>query len=272
METEMEEYGAMLSQKEINDLTSRVVKEYFEEHSDSTIISFGKAGSRIIKRMLPFESGRTNFHTVNLDRETVTKMPKGKGKIAKRLLKRSNYLEVDLDGSSVSVSGYKNTGVSVESIYYKVSNLNVRYDKFMSSPRFVANEILANIEKSSMFILVTGFGGTFGQTMHIEFSRMLRQRKIPHMNVVIKPSRLEKQRRSLAQRAITELMNEDGPVFVYDNEDYIDKGRMFDSLHAAEITDRINEKIGMDIWLYNLRLTDQFGVLKEDNSIFSSIL
>lgn len=269
MEAEIEEYGAMLSQKEINDLTTRVVKEYFEEHSDSTIISFGKAGGRIIKRMLPFESGKTNFHTVNLDTETVTKNPKGGNrKLLRKLLKRSNYLEVDLDGSSVSVNGYRNAGVSVESVYYKVSNLNVRYDKFVTSPKLVANEILANIEKASMFILVTGFGGTFGQTMHIEFARMLKRRRIPHMNIVIKPAKLEKDKRSAAQRSITELMKEDGPVIVYDNEDYIDRKRMFDSLHAAEITDRINEKIGMDIWLYNLRLTDQFGILKEGSNIF----
>ncbi len=269
MEAEIEEYGAMLSQKEVSELTSKVVKEYFEEHSDSTIISFGKAGGRIIKRMLPFESGKTNFHTVNLDTETVTKTPKGASKkLLKKLMRRSNYLEIDLDGSSVNVSGYKNAGVSVESVYYKVSNLNVRYDKFVVSPRLVANEILANIEKASMFILVTGFGGTFGQTMHMEFAKILKHRRIPHMNIVIKPSRLEKVRRSEAQRSITELMKEDGPVIVYDNEDYIDRNRMFDSLHAAEITDRINEKIGMDIWLYNLRLTDQFGILKEGNNIF----
>lgn len=269
--TEMEEYGTMLSQKEINELTARVVKEYFEEHNDSTIISFGKAGSRIIKRMLPFESGRTNFHTVDLDRETMTSKPKGKGRLIRKFLKRSSYLEVDLDGSSININRYRNAGVSVESIYYKVSNVNVRYDKFLSSPRFVANEILSNIEKSSMFILVTGFGGAFGQTMHTEFARMLKKRKIPHLNVVIKPSRLERQRRSEATRAITELMKEDSNVIVYDNEEYIDKNRMFDSLHAAEITDGINEKIGMDIWLYNLRLTDQFGILKDKSDILSSL-
>lgn len=269
MEANLEEYGQMLSQKEITELTSKVVKEYFEEHSDSTIISFGKAGSRIIKRMLPFESGKTNFHTVNLDTDTVTEVPKNADKkMMKKIMKKSNYLEVDLDGTSVSVNGYKSAGVSVESIYYKVSNLNVRYDQFVTSPRLVANEILANIEKASMFILVTGFGGTFGQTMHTEFARLLKHRRIPHMNIVIKPSRLEKVRRSEAQRSITELMKEDGPVIIYDNEDYIDRKRMFDSLHAAEITDRINEKIGMDIWLYNLRLTDQFGILRETNNIF----
>lgn len=268
METEIEDYGVMLDKKEINELTTRVVREYFEEHNDSTIISFGKAGSRIIKRMLPFETGKTNFHTVNLDTETVTVKPKGKGML-KRLLKRSSYLEVGLEGSSININTYKNAGVAVESVFYKLSNVNVLYDKFVTSPKLVANEILSNIETSSVFILVSGFGGTFGQTMHSEFAKMLKKRRIPHLNVVIKPSRLEKEKRSRAIRGITQLMNEDGPVVVYDNNDFLDKNSMFDSLHAMERTDKINERIGMDIWLYNLRLTDHFGIIKEQNNILS---
>ncbi len=265
LSSEKEEYGSVISKQEIKELTKNVVRQYFEDHNDSTIIAFGKAGSRIIKRMLPMEGNNTKFHTINLE-TGVVRMTQTKKK-SRGISRRSTFLEVDLEENSISVNNYSRNGVAVESVFYKINNITVSYDKFTISPKLVANEILANIEKSSYFILVSGFGGSFAQPLHIEFSEMLRKRRIPHLNVVIKPSRLEKDKRSIAQRGIIKLSREDSVPYVYDNDEVLDKKKMAETINAAELLDKINEKIGMDIYLYNLRITDRLGILKERSGI-----
>lgn len=260
---EMDEYdGKMLTAEEIKQAKLRAIRSYFEEHERSTIVSFGRAGSRVIKSMLPIESDKTQLKMVVQDTSTVVALtPKAK-KNLKKILKRSSYAEVDLEEQPSSSHSPVGTSLVVETMQSRVNKFSVSYDQFLSSPKLAANEVLSQVGKSSVYILVSGFGGTFGQTMHTEFALMLNKRRMPHMNIVILPAKTEKERRSRALRGLTELMKVDMNVKVYDNQDYIDSRRMFDPLYSSQIINRINEKIGLDIIHYNLRLTDSMGILK----------
>lgn len=260
---EMDEYdGKMLTEEEIKQAKMRAIKSYFEEHESSTIMSFGRAGSRVIKSLLPFETEKTNLNMVVQDNSTVVALSPKARRSLKKILKRSSYAEVDLEERTESSTSSRGISLVVESMHSRINKYNVSYDNFLTSPKLVANEILSRAGKASVYILVSGFGGTFGQTMHTEFALMLNKRRIPHMNIVILPSKMEKERRSRALRGLTQLMKLDMNVKVYDNQDYIDSRRMFDPLYSSEIMNRINEKVGLDIIHYNLRLTDSYGILK----------
>jgi hypothetical protein len=247
----------MMDPKYIRDRIVGVVQEYFEERDDTTFVSFGKAGARILKKVLPFETGKINFHSVVLN--DVQQKP---AKEKRRWFRRASYFEVNLDENRSGISRSAGNGMALESVFYKINTINVGGIQFESSPHLLAEQILSNMDKSSGFILVTGFGGNFGQTMHVEFAKLLKKRGIPHMSVVIKPQKTQKQQRILADKAIIELMSHDSNVKVYDNELLLGKEMRFDPLVSFMAMDRVNDVICRDLKTYGAILSEIASEMK----------
>jgi|YelNatPaOPRAMG01_1025707.scaffolds.fasta_scaffold02474_11 hypothetical protein len=247
----------MMDPKYIRDRIVGVVQEYFEERDDTTFVSFGKAGARILKKVLPFETGKINFHSVVLS-DAQPKPAKEK----RRWFHRASYFEVDLDENRSGISKSAGNGMALESVFYKINTIKVGGTQFESSPHLLAEQILSNMDKSSGFILVTGFGGNFGQTMHVEFAKLLKKRGIPHMSVVVKPQKSQKQQRFLADKAIIELMSHDSNVKVYDNELLLGKEMRLDPLASFMAMDRVNDVICRDLKTYGAILSEIASEMK----------
>ncbi len=247
----------MMDPKYIRDRIVGVVQEYFEERDDTTFVSFGKAGARILKKVLPFETGKINFHSVVLN-DAQQKPVKEK----RRWFHRASYFEVDLDESRSGISKSAGNGLALESVYYKINTIKVGGTQFVSSPHLLAEQILSNMDKSSGFILVTGFGGNFGQTMHIEFAKLLKKRGIPHMSIVVKPQKTQKMQRFQADKAIIELMSHDSNVKVYDNELLLGKEMRLDPLASFMAMDRVNDVICRDLKTYGAILSEIASEMK----------
>jgi hypothetical protein len=247
----------MMDPKYIRDRIVGVVQEYFEERDDTTFVSFGKAGARILKKVLPFETGKINFHSVVLS-DAQPKPVKEK----RRWFHRASYFEVDLDESRSGISKSVGNGLALESVYYKINTIKVGGTQFVSSPHLLAEQILSNMDKSSGFILVTGFGGNFGQTMHIEFAKLLKKRGIPHMSIVVKPQKAQKLQRFQADKAIIELMSHDSNVKVYDNELLLGKEMRLDPMASFMAMDRVNDVICRDLKTYGAILSEIASEMK----------
>jgi hypothetical protein len=247
----------MMDPKYIRDRIVGVVQEYFEERDDTTFVSFGKAGARILKKVLPFETGKINFHSVVLN-----DAPPKPVKEKRRWFHRASYFEVDLDENRAGISKSAGNGLALESVYYKINTIKVGGTQFVSSPHLLAEQILSNMDKSSGFILVTGFGGNFGQTMHIEFAKLLKKRGIPHMSIVVKPQKTQKMQRFQADKAIIELMSHDSNVKVYDNELLLGKEMRLDPLASFMAMDRVNDVICRDLKTYGAILSEIASEMK----------
>ncbi len=243
----------MMDPKYIRDRIVGVVQEYFEERDDTTYVSFGKAGARILKKVLPFETGKINFHSVVLNESQPQPKPEKK---RRGWFRRASYFEVDLDESRSGITKSVGNGMALESVFYKINTIRVGGSQFESSPHLLAEQILSNMDKSSGFILVSGFGGNFGQTMHVEFARLLKKRGIPHMSIVIKPQKTQRQQRFLADKSIIELMSHDSNVKVYDNELLLGKEMRLDPFASYNAMDRVNDLICRDLKTYGAILSE----------------
>ncbi len=254
----------MMDPRDIRERIVGVVQEYFEERDDTTVVSFGKAGARILKKVLPFETGKINFHSVVLNEQSaVDEAPKKK---KRSFWRRASYFEVHLDDNRDGISKTTSNGLALESVFYKVNTINVGTTQYKSSPRLMAEQLLSNMNRSSGFILVTGFGGSFGQTMHIEFAKLLNKRGIPHMSVVIKPQKSQRQARFVADKGIIDLMSHDSNVKIYDNELLLGKEIRLDPLASYNAMDRANDVICRDLRTYGILLTEIAAEMKK--SIF----
>lgn len=235
----------MMDPKDIRDRIVGAVQQYFQERDDTTIVSFGNAGARVLKKVLPFETGRINFHSVVMDAPMKQTQPPKKKKWS--LFKRAALFEVDLDENRAGIAKSTANGLALDSIYFTVNMIKVGTSQFQSSPRLLAEKILSDVGKSSSIIVVSGFGGEFAQTMHIEFARLLKHRGVAHMSVVIKPSKSERQHRTVADRGIIQLMEEDSYVKVYDNELLLGKELRVNPLDSLNAMDRANDVISRDL-------------------------
>ena len=249
----------MMDPRDIRERIVGIVQEYFEERDDTTIVSFGKAGARIVKKVLPFETGRINFHSVVMSEEPPYEPAKKK---KRSWFRRASYFEVDLDENRSGFSKTPSNGMALQSIFYKVNTIKIGSQQLTMSMPHLAEQILANMDKSSGFILVSGFGGSFGQTMHIEFAKLLKKRGIPHMSVIIKPQKSQRQSRFNADKGILDLMQHDSNVKVYDNELLIGKEMRLDPLASFNAMDRVNDLISRDLKTYGIILSELANELK----------
>ena len=97
--------------------------------------------------------------------------------------------------------------------------------------------------------------------MHVAFSRLLKQRKIPHLNIIIKPSKEDMKRRKIADKGIKIIENEIGKPKVYDNQKMIDKHK--ETVREKEkVIQRINLKIAREVEVYSTQLSNAAELLK----------
>jgi cell division GTPase FtsZ len=258
----VEKFDELVSEYEVKMNLAEILKDYYEERADVTVISFGDCGRRVLGYIMPNELAMANLHSVTLGERT---KPKGMITRAKEFVTKTkmSYFKVDLEDRHHHEAVIEHSNGLVQEVSQSLRHISIPSEQFYSSPELAASLLLDTIPRSSVFILVSGFGGSFAQPMHIAFSSLLNSRKIAHMNLVIKPSRIEKGRRQIAQRGILELVKNNVGLKVYDNDTLGPSAVELTPENSMDLLDRINEKVVRDLRMFSIKLSEVAGIIRE---------
>ncbi len=258
----MEKFDELVSEYEVRMNLAEILRDYYEERSDVTVISFGDCGKRVLGYILPNELSMANLHSVTLGERTKEKnmISRAKDLVAKT---KMSYFKVDLEDRRRHGAIMEHSNGLVQEVAQSLRHISIPAEQFYSSPELAASLLMDTIPRSSVFILVSGFGGSFAQPMHLAFSALLNSRKIAHMNLVIKPSRIEKERRQVAQRGILELVKNHSGLKVYDNDALGPSPIELTPENSLDLLDRINEKVVRDLRMFSIKLSEMAGIIRE---------
>ncbi len=243
---------------EIVENLKAIVAEYYEDRFDNTVISFGNAGSRVLRNVMPFEVGKTNFHSIKLDVPYKSSVRKKSSKGMLSTSARTKYFKVEL----ADITGSKASSTPGVATPFRINEIHISQDQFESSPELITSQIFNNIPRSASFVLVIGFGGKFAQAMHLAFSELLRKKRIAHINVVILPSSVEKESRRTAREGLIKLAKNYGRLKIYDNEQMISKEKLFNAVDSLGEYEKVNQVIARRLHYYSLGLSEEAGVIR----------
>lgn len=238
----------------------RLIRDYYEERIDNTVISIGSAGDRIIRRIVPLEVRRVSYHSVI--KNGIQDYDAGNRKEYKGRLNLSgkDTVEVKLMTRVNVLAGRKNKHVELWQEGVVSHNISEEMPDDRGSYARPVRQIFENMEKSSSYIILSGFGGEFAQPMHLTFSKMLKGRGLPVLNIIIKPSKSEPNRRKIAESAIQEMLKIGERIVVFDNERMLGKKTTREGF--TEKIDSVNDRIARKIEIYSMKLSDATDFVK----------
>ncbi len=238
-----------------------IVRNYYEDRADNTIISFGNAGRRILENIMPLEYRRAVYHSVvrnktgyhvndYADRYTDILEIVGPEPMEVELVSKLQYDQEKAKKVKL-----------VERDPVKISESVIDYNPHDFSPSITASEIFSGMDKSNSFILVSGFGGQFAQPLHIAFSKLLANRNITHYNLVVIPSVNEYSKRHLAEVGKKELSNINHYIREYDNDIHLGplNGTM---AQISEKVKNLNIRIARDLEVISTRMSGALELLR----------
>lgn len=209
--------------KSIRDDCLNAASGYFSGRKDNVVVSFGKTGKNIVSRfplrrvsgtgLLSVMSGETDRHGPIMS-------------VAARKMLHSYSSEID------RVEYYRNLGkntggnsVSLDIVPDEefMGTVNVDEEEFNERPEATAERLLSSACSSSSFILVSDFGESFSRRMHIQFSRLLTSKGIPHLNIITIPRKARMSCMEMATSAIDELRGTGARVITYLEEKFLNK-------------------------------------------------
>lgn len=238
-----------------------LIRKYYQERMDNVVVAFGKAGDRIIRNIKPLQIRRTSYRSIQLKEERAF------GK--KSAIPVETELEItEPDPFKVSLLSreeyeYRKALSQIEQWTEPLESANVTTTFLGKSGDWdsLSKELINDVEKSNSYVLVSGFGGSFAQEMHIQFSNLLTKRKIAHINVIVKPSREDVKRRKIADSGIKELEKSGASVIVYDNQKLVEKQRVMGNDKNKAIR-KINVEVARHIEVLSARLSNTSELLK----------
>lgn len=238
-----------------------LIRKYYQERMDNVVLAFGKAGDRVLRNIKPLQIRRTTYRSVQAKKERA--FAKGVN------TPDSTELEIsEPDPMRVSILSreeyeYRKSLNQFDQWDESLETASISTSYFGSQGDFesLSKELINEIDKSNSYVLVSGFGGTFAQNMHVNFSKLLNKRKIAHVNVVIKPSKKDLKRRRIAEKGIAEIESTGSKVVVFDNELLVKKSRTF-SVDEAKVMSKINVDIARQVEVLSTRLSNASELLK----------
>jgi cell division GTPase FtsZ len=238
-----------------------IIRNYYEDRADNTIISFGNAGRRVLENIMPLEYRRAVYHSVvrnktgyhvniNNDRFTDTLEIVGPEPMEVELVSKLQYDQEKARKVKL-----------VERDPVKISETIIDYNPHDFSAAITAKEIFSEMDKSNSFILVSGFGGQFAQPLHIAFSKLLASKNITYYNFVVKPSGNEYSKRHIAEIGLRELSNINHYIKEYDNDIHLGplNGTM---AQISEKVKNLNIRIARDLEVVSTRMSGALELLR----------
>lgn len=238
-----------------------LIRKYYQERMDNVVLAFGKAGDRVIRNIKPLQIRRTSYRSIQAKEERAFASDYDDADFTEIEIAEPDPVKVMLLSKEEyeyrkNLNQFEQWNDSLETASISTSFFDVR-DDFDA----MSKELLNAVDKSNSFVLVSGFGGSFAQNMHIEFSRLLTKRKIAHVNVIIKPSKEDSKRRKLAQVGIKELEDAGANVVVFDNQRLVEKQRTLIK-DRNKIIRKINIDIARQVEVISARLSNASELLK----------
>ncbi len=249
-----------VSVQNVEGVVKGLIRKYYSERMDNVVIAFGSAGDRVLRNIRPLQIRRTVYRSIQLKKDRALS-PTLESREAEICLQEPDPVKVSL----VSREEYEYRKNIDEFACWQdpleTATVNTTFIDGSDDADSKARELLCEIEKSNSYILLSGFGGEFAQEMHMAFSRLLTARKIPHLNIVIKPSKEDSLRRKKAEKAIKALEAVSGSPCIFDNQKLMERNQ--DSAREKEkVIQKINVKIARQVEVYSTRLSNTVEVLK----------
>ncbi|MEM0158345.1 MAG: hypothetical protein QXV22_05030 [Thermoplasmataceae archaeon] len=228
-------------------------RKYYEERYDNIVLAFGIAGERILRSIRPIKERRTIYKAIQekKDRAFI-----GSAK--------------DGPGYEISVEGPQPVSVQVlskEEFEYRrkledlelwsnpldIASVSVDFVGPTNDYDTLASELMNSMEKTNSFVLVSAFGGTFAQSLHISTARLLRRMKIAHISIILEPGKGEMEKRRTAEVGIEMLRQEGEIVKVFDSQRLLETSyRIYTEI--GKIYEKLNEKIAKEVEIISDRL------------------
>ncbi len=238
-----------------------LIRKYYQERMDNVVLSFGKAGERILRNIKPLQIRRTSYRSVLVKEDRAFANNKKGEAYAELEISEPDPMRVTL--LSREEYEYRKTLSQFEQWDEPLESASVAtlYVGETGDWEAMSKELINEIDKSNSYVLVSGFGGDFAQSMHINFSRLLTVRKVAHVNVIIKPSREDTKRRKLAEAGIRDLKDSGASVVVFDNQKLIEK---MSQVHPDKnkVIGKINVDIARHVEVLSARLSNTSELLK----------
>ncbi|WP_393970656.1 hypothetical protein OXIME_000881 [Oxyplasma meridianum] len=238
-----------------------IVKNYYADRADNTIISFGTAGRKILENIVPLEFRRAVYHSVVKNENGYHVNSHAYGNEDMLDIVGPENMEVQLVSKFQYDQERANKVKIVERDPVKIGETIIDYNPQDFSPSITAKEIFSQMDKSNSFILVSGFGGKFAQPLHIAFSKLLASRNITHFNFVVKPSLNSYLKRNVAEAGIMELTSISHYLREYDNDIYL--GPLNGTTtQIMEKVKNLNIRIARDLEVVSTRMSGALELLR----------
>ena len=249
-----------ISVQNIEGVVKGLIRKYYSERMDNVVIAFGTAGDKVLRNIRPLQIRRTVYRSVQLKKERAVS-PTVQAQDAEIILAEPEPVKVSI----ISREEYEyRKNIDQFDCWQdplEAATVNTTFIEGSGDAEATARELLCEVEKSNSYILISGFGGDFAQDLHMAFSLLLKERNIPHLNVIIKPSREDLKRRKIAESGIKKLEAVCGKPRIYDNERLIEKNKEFVREKDGVIR-KINVRIARDVEVYSTRLSNASELLK----------
>lgn len=233
-----------------------IARDYATDRYDCALIAIGSVGERVLKRVMPLEEARVFYHAVNHTRHTLAPQKSMNNDVVHIEIYSHKPMEVQIVSASEDFTGDGGMrGDDFAMAKYETTTADI--SNADSDTIKTALRVLTEFQRSDSYILLSAFGNRYAQEMHTVISRIMSKRNIPHLNVIIKPSRLYPTERSNAEAAINRLVLSGGKVKVIDNQDLEENvirhpaGFVADGQWAS-----INTKIAREIEIYLMKLSE----------------
>ncbi len=238
-----------------------LIRKYYQERMDNVVLAFGKAGDRVVRNIKPLQIRRTAYRSIQAKEERAFTMASPSPETTEIEISEPDPMKVTL--LSREEYEYRKTLNQFDQWDESLETASISTTYFGADGDFesLSKELLNDIDKSNSYVLVSGFGGTFAQKMHVNFSKLLTKRKIAHVNVIIKPSKEDLKRRKLAESGIKEIEATGASVIVYDNQKLVDKQKAY-IRDKSKVIRKINVDIARHVEVLSTRLSNASELIK----------
>lgn len=231
-----------------------IAREYSMDRYDSALVAIGSVGERILKRVIPLEEARVFYHAVNHGRHTLAPQRSQNSDVAYIEIYSHKPMEIRI----INTTDDPYTMRDFDDAEYPVTKFEITTAEASTSQierSRTALRVFTEFARSDSYILVSAFGGKYAQEMHTEVSKIMVRRNIPHLNVIVKPSKLYPNERAMAERAISHLQSLGARVKVIDNQDLEESDARNSTRPSSDGQwTSVNTKIAREIEVYLMKL------------------
>ncbi|MEM0156048.1 MAG: hypothetical protein QW597_05555 [Thermoplasmataceae archaeon] len=233
-----------------------IARDYATDRYDCALIAIGSAAERALRKVMPLEEARVFYHAVNHSRHTLAAQKNISNDVAHIEIYSHKPMEVRVvNAGDDSLDDDSMRGDDYAMAKFETTTADISNNE--SDITRTALRVFTEFQRSDSYILLSAFGNRYAQAMHSSISRIMSSRNIPHLNVIIKPSRLYPSERSIAEGAINRLVSAGERVRVIDNQDLEENLTRHTTGYSVDGQwGSINTKIAREIEVYLMKLSN----------------